>query len=537
MGPDLKPINNSGARVTRGRPGVAAGRERSGRFRRLSLTGRVVVVCGVGLMVLAVFFAEENWRGGYAWDRCRQNLESRGVELNWRNFAPPAVPDEDNFAKTPFLAPLFDFNPVPLRPGQTRWRDAAGHERATKFAAELSAGDDSQNSVSLGLNGRLIDLGAALQTLRPNTGAVTNASRTELAKMVLLAMEDYQPVLEELRAASSRRYCRFGIEYEARDPLGILLPHLAVLRNVGKALHVRAAAELADGRSGAALADTKLIFYLVDSIQGEPLLISFLVRRQMLKMASQIIWEGLSQRSWSEAELTELEERLSRLNLVNDLRRGLEAERAGFGSAIFSFVRGHKDVLRSWIGSGDGRGLGYLLAGPNGWFYQEQVSYQTLYDTRVLSGIDFGRGTFRPGTIQENQKALEKEFEHYVWHHTAFSRLLLPNLSNLLLKAAANQTLMAEAKVACALERYRMSKKAYPTGLDGLAMGTVSSDPCTGGALKYQLTSPDQFTLYGVGWNEKDDGGSVAAASGTADNDSNEGDWVWPRYAAEGSAN
>jgi hypothetical protein len=46
--------------------------------------------------------------------------------------------------------------------------------------------------------------------------------------------------------------------------------------------------------------------------------------------------------------------------------------------------------------------------------------------------------------------------------------------------------------------------------------------------MQYKSTGDGQFTLYSVGWNEKDDGGKrVLNQQGNA-TDPTQGDWVWP---------
>src|SRR5437868_14757565 len=121
-----------------------AGAPPSRRFRPLhwlfglSLPGRASLFSGALIVLLCLCFAEENWRGRRAWEDCRRGLQARGVELDWHKFIPPPVPDDQNFAMTPFLAPLFDFNP---KPRETPWRDTEGHDRAANFAATLLPAD------------------------------------------------------------------------------------------------------------------------------------------------------------------------------------------------------------------------------------------------------------------------------------------------------------------------------------------------------------------------------------------------------------
>jgi hypothetical protein len=87
--------------------------------------------------------------------------------------------------------------------------------------------------------------------------------------------------------------------------------------------------------------------------------------------------------------------------------------------------------------------------------------------------------------------------------------------------------------VACALERYRLAKGKYPETLENLApqfIDRLPLDVCSGRPLKYRLLQDGWFALYGVGWNETDDGGVAVKKQGATEDDPERGDWVWPQY-------
>ena len=53
-------------------------------------------------------------------------------------------------------------------------------------------------------------------------------------------------------------------------------------------------------------------------------------------------------------------------------------------------------------------------------------------------------------------------------------------------------------------------------------------DVINGQPLKYRRNADGSFTLYSVGWNETDDGGTVVMTTGkTPSVDPKKGDWVW----------
>src|ERR1035437_6110926 len=107
-------------------------------FSRRTL-GRVLVGLAALATLIALVCAEENWRGKRAWERYKHELEAQGEKLNWKDYVAPPVPDAQNFAMTPFLAPLFDFNPEPRQQGQSLWRDTNGYNRICSLQWEFGA--------------------------------------------------------------------------------------------------------------------------------------------------------------------------------------------------------------------------------------------------------------------------------------------------------------------------------------------------------------------------------------------------------------
>jgi len=63
--------------------------------------------------------------------------------------------------------------------------------------------------------------------------------------------------------------------------------------------------------------------------------------------------------------------------------------------------------------------------------------------------------------------------------------------------------------------------------------GQLPLDVITGKPMQYKVTEDGQFTLYSVGWNEKDDGGKVVLNQEGNGTDPTQGDWVWPTCRQE----
>jgi hypothetical protein len=112
---------------------------------------------------------------------------------------------------------------------------------------------------------------------------------------------------------------------------------------------------------------------------------------------------------------------------------------------------------------------------------------------------------------------------------TFLAALSVPNFTKALQTTANNQTLVNEAQIVCALERFHLAHGEYPETLDALApqfMETIPHDIIGGQPLHYRRTDDGKFLLYSVGWNETDDGGQVVFTKGGSV-DREKGDWVW----------
>ena len=516
--------------------------------RRFSLRGLLrVVLCLVVSVVtlLALAYVVENWRGKHAWAAYVKEQTAKGVSLDFASVVPPPVPDEQNFATTPFLAPLFDF-----QPGTQIWRDRAATTNRMQFASKLPSVSSIQKRDWR--VGEKTDWPAVLELFdeAARSPAVKRSSRSQnatrlspetnhlqAATAVLEALKAYDPVLAELQVASRRPHARFNIRYEEENPAGILLPHLSMMRACIAILSLRAGAQLELGRPEPAMNDLDLAFYLTDTIRSEPTLISHLVRCAALSHMMQPVWEGLADRRWTDADLRRLSERFGRFDFLADSRHALRAEQL-FGNRIIDYVRAHPRTLDN-IGSPESAdaslppsaGLASLI--PRGWFYQEQVNYNRIFEDFVRPGVNVESRRVDPQVISRNEKGIEQSLRRGVspvLGHRIMAGMLIPAVPQAQRKFAYAQTSADAAILACALERYRLATGRFPDSLAALTPNYIEKPPhdlITGEPLKYR-TENTGFVLYSVGWNTKDDGGIVAmSGKSTSSIDLTQGDWVF----------
>jgi len=88
------------------------------------------------------------------------------------------------------------------------------------------------------------------------------------------------------------------------------------------------------------------------------------------------------------------------------------------------------------------------------------------------------------------------------------------------------ETLAQMAAVACALERCRLAKGAYPEKLEELSPAFLPQpplDPMNGQPYHYRRTADGWFEFYSVGLNGQDDQGALGSKRAEE-----QADWRWP---------
>jgi hypothetical protein len=489
------------------------------------------------LTLIALIVAEEDWRGWRAWNDFKTQWEAKGENFDFHSLIPPAVPDEQNFAMSPvWIAQTklqFGNDPAKARdwygdrindPDVARW--------LPYLLMDYVRTNDNRPTVHLGdwRSAEPTDLKAWQEYYR---NPPTNHSATEFtfppqpqspADDVLLALSKYDLVIDQLRKDSERPSAQFPIHYVIDPGWDILLPHLAWLKQGGMVLALQTSAEVEKGNTQTALNDEKLIWRFIDSMQTEPFLISHLVRIAEIQIAIQPIWEGLAKHRWSDAELAELEQGLGRFDFLTDFKLAARGER-NLGVNAIEYTR----RTGCWPDtSASAPTMSPLI--PQAFWYQNELSLARMEQQWILASADLQTRIVSPAQVRQNDRQAERELQFFSPYHV-FARMLVPAFENAVKRFAQAQATLDMARVAIALERYRLAHGEFPETLDTLSpqfLAQVPHDVIGGQPLHYWRTSDGQFVLYSVGWNEKDDGGVVVfkKRSGHEVN-ADQGDWVW----------
>ena len=537
---------------------------------------RVLIVLAWAVTIVGLLYGEENWRGRRAWNQYREAAEARGVSFDLKSYIPKPAPDEQNFAATPFLKTFFQTNDYGDKLTNDLWCRASDNIAGTNLAKEKGRRHFT-DLVAWQLAAAALQGGALKRGQEFETDNASLAARAAAAPVVLEGMKADAAVFAELRAASTRPYSRYPVNYDLENPWNTLVPHLARIKQVCQRLDLQSCAELAAGQSDLALADVKLMLSLADSIKSESFLISFLVRVACVQIAIRPVWEGLAEHRWTDAQLQELQARFLSYDFLADMEPSLHLERAE-GVQLADVAKKMGLGVLAELGEGlrehytpDDRLSLYLLGRviPSGWYYQEKLNYSKLFDAQMAGVVDVAAKRVSPRKAAVNAEDLGRQIYGGVWGRGAFkailrhcsaisencafstkffrlcflslllfkffgcglprqviARMRLPGLDHAPLAAARGQTAADQAALACALERYHLANGQFPETLAALTprfIPRAPNDVITGQPYKYRRTDDGQFILYSVGWNEKDDGG----VPGKTLFDPTEGNWVW----------
>ena len=495
--------------------------------------------------LIALFYAEEDWRGWHAWNQFKSQWEAKGEKFDFKDFIPSPVPDDQNFALTPIVFSSYgkmltrDGKEIPADKRDEHFVNRLDMPIVLNYADEPTGGGTWEKA-------KLTDL-KPWQDYYRRLAAKTNffpvAPEPQTpAQDVLTSLSKYDSTIEELRAASKLLYSRFPIDYGKDEPATILLPHLATMKNCVRILRLRATAELQDGQSQKALDDIKLMLYLNQSIRTEPIFISHLVRIAMSAIALEPIYEGLAQHKWSDTQLAELDAELAKLDFLADYEFSMRGEMI-FGISETEYLRRSRnfqalDYSENGSHNSSASHLGFRLA-PASFFYRNELTIGQMHERWTLPIVDITNRTVSPKKVDQSTAAADKALQHG-WPYNILARMIFPATGKAVTQYAREQSSINLARTAITLERYHLAHGNYPDSLDALApqfIQEVPHDVIGGGPLHYRRTDDGQFVLYSVGWNETDDGG-VVVFMGRDRNprdeynppvDINKGDWVW-RY-------
>ncbi len=366
-----------------------------------------------------------------------------------------------------------------------------------------------------------------LTAVPDKSGVYRITSRIKTAGEILKEFERSEPKLQEFYAECEKPASRLASDYQSFAHGEIPLTSFN-FRTCAQSLTLHASAELALSRNETALRDIKACIRLANCLTNEPGLIAQMIHIAINQLVIDPIWEGLASRRWSDGQLDELKVSLSKINLIPSLLQGLRANRA-MENAIH--LKRSQKLLRESLYYWDSQKeplsrkftrfvVPYV---PRGWIYQNLIKINEDYQD-TLDTVETLLPVISPRKCNETSDQLQIEQKELRNPYNFLFAELGANFTKAITAAVRNQTEINEAVIACALEQYRLRHGSFPDSLEKLSPDFLRKIPheiVNGEKLKYQVTDDDQYVLYSVGWNDKDDGGKPD------DYRNNDGDWVW----------
>ena len=450
------------------------------RFRR-ALWG----LAGLAL-ALPLFHLVENVRGSRAWNAARRARAAAGEVLDPVAFAPPAVPDAENFAAAPRIAAAIS-GKEPLVRAPAKWPDSRvrGWPEGRRYDLFATPGTLTQK-----------ELGAWLGEMRAP--------------------------LDEIAVAARRPSCRIPVAYNAPETADFI-PAMLGFRAAGRILQVRALLALQEGRTEDAFQDVATLLRLTRQFRNEPLLILQLLRSTLGRLALQPLWEGLDRHAWTQPQLAALQE-LADQDLLASLARAWRLEQL----LMDPFYQEMADA-RPWSWSPDPtpfwedtrkarrQALFQRLLIPRGWRLQSAIRSQAQFREAIIDSLDPVRHRVDPRR-QDLGGSRGGRHEGFF----SFTVISTEPFADVNLRTARAQAGLDQARIACALERAGRSNGAYPATLAGLGEH-LPTDLIDGAPLRYRRTGDGGYVLYSLGWNGVDDGGEP----GQEPDPMRRGDWTW----------
>jgi hypothetical protein len=487
-------------------------------FRTLfSRRGAMRLLYAIALLATlwAAFCIEERWRGRRAWQSYRSAAVARGIPVELEGVLPPNLAAADNFAAIPMIQELF--------------RAQEAHEPTPVWFSALKLNSsDTRTPVFRAFEAPSL---VAWRDHFVREGVIPAAGENP-ASDVLLALEKVEPEMAQLREAGKRKGSKFPVHWELGFAAGV--PHLIPLRQAVNLYQLKMVAHLERGESAAAYSDFRDGLRIFTALRGELALISGLVRISMIESLAVRVREGIASGKWRAPELEKLQADFAGLKIADDWRLALNSERAVLNTAA-SELHGKSDRAlaqfldevmnsdRSHSTSAFGVGL-Y----PRGWLWLSQRKINEYFDRSIerVDAIAGGKPFVLPNDASIDVARLKSSGAFAKLPYFLYVALTpaMENVENSYLHCLA---VAAQAQLACALDRHRLTKGSYPEQLGSLQpefIAALPPDPVSQAPMLYRKT-PDGFQLWSVALNRLDE--SAVELPGKAPK--NQPDWVWRR--------
>jgi hypothetical protein len=497
-------------------------------IRRFAIGTTLFAVVVPSLVVS--YYSYQNWRSTSAWRTFQTALRQSGESLDLLPLLPEPVPDGANFARSPaFLSLRSQTNREPTglfqrlkaggSPGGSDLMDWSRQTNSplhpfVSFAGRASgpAGRNIRNSPQPSGPAQTLPIPPKVaRAARPGAGSETE--RAEDAAIILQGLKSHHGTLRELAAAAAHfPALQTSTNRDARAVLRPVEGQILLLEGLHRLFQVRACASVALGQDTDAAEDVLTGLRLARLARQLPDARAPVRVQEMLMHSLQPLWEGLSQRTWTESQLAAFQHELAGFNLLAD-----------HTNAVRRVVLAHIEVWRVIPNSANPE-VGLLTSDtvyrreparqlqPRAWWFECCMQLHNAGRT-AIEQVDAAAERIRATVNYSDLQGLPLDsssrelFQESWWGRGNPASV------------AFAQTSVNQAIIACALERFRLRNGVYPETLDPLVptlLPRIPHDGVSGRPVIYQPVGEASFILRGVGPNGTDDRKKTASD-----------DWLW----------
>jgi len=366
-------------------------------------------------------------------------------------------------------------------------------------------------------------------------------------------LERNRGALNELREIVRSPVLRFPINYRG---MNTLLPHLARQKGAAQWLSGSALYRIYKGDISDAVDNIESMIALTRLVEHEPIIISQFVRSAVITIAIESCWPLLHHEHVPEAALARLQKIFGDIDAISPMILALQGEQV-MGRDTVELIRsaqvGFDDIVAQGGWSAEESEGPHALANvPYGEEMQGAIRTYVIFPTwryafsyqderhlleelqRLIDGARLAQTNKSATPLRSLERALKgrENSDFRSWRYFA-TGLLVPGGAGSGSRAFRTQTHCQMSVAAIALKRYHDRHKKFPGSLNELVpefLSEVPIDYMDGKPLRYRLEG-DQFVLWSVGLDGKDNGGAPKAE--TTFNWMQGPDHVWPQPASE----
>ena len=463
---------------------------------------RAAVFAGALALAAVAFYVFQGYRSRHAWAAFQAELRQHGQSLEVAAVLPARVPDAVNFARAPAFQDIVSQKNRPARAlvDSLQFLDAV---YGIPGQSQNQFGWREQGPAPLGKFARWLDSAAV-----PDE----NIENKVAAPILLKLLQRHDESLRALAAAA--QLPSFQVTTN-RDALAVLQPRrdeLQTMERLQFLFTLRASARLETGLAADAETDVLTSLRLARLGRQSPDWKSSTHEQFMLARSLQPLWDGLARREWTEPQLAAIQGELERFELLADFTNAVHRLVLA-NISLWKDIPGSRnpDISLPAVNGGFNRNSDWE-GQPRAWWFYNCIQLYRLGQT-VIAQVDVPgeRVWGNPGWSDLSSLPLDSEAQQflgqYQWQGVTLGVV------------AYAQTSLNQARLACALERYRLANGSYPAQLDRLVptwLSRIPNDVARGQPLVYEPILEGRYRLRAFGPNHVND-----RTNSVSD------DWLW----------